>query len=202
MAQRLLLVRHALPDGAPKGAFLGRTDLPLSAEGRRQSSALRPLLRRFKPGACYCSPLLRARQTTEILLDRTNISIQIDDELREIDFGQWERKTFEEVASENARAIKRWSSFEHKFAFPNGESLGGFLARIRRVARRLSADPTETVLVVTHGGVIRSMICRFLRIRPRDYLLFDVAHATCAVIEVFDNKGVLGGLNLSGSEGR
>ena len=200
MAQRLILVRHALPEGAPKGAFLGRTDLPLSTEGQQQASTLLPLLRRFKPGKCYCSPLLRAQQTAEIMLANTDIPFQTDDELREIDFGKWELKTFKEVAGQNTHAIKQWSNFEHTFAFPGGESLGKFLARMRRVQRRLSQDPAETVLVITHGGVVRSLICRFLGIRPRDYLLFDVAHATCAVIEVFNNKGVLSGLNMRGEE--
>ncbi len=200
MAQRLVLIRHGLPKGAPKGAFLGRTDLPLSAEGRRQAIALRPLLRQFKPGVCYCSPLLRASQTTDILLDGSGMDVHVDDALREVDFGQWELMTFEQAAKQSARAVKLLANFDPRFKFPGGESLGGFLARIRRVSRRLSADPAETVLVVTHGGVIRSMICSFLGIRPRDYLLFDVAHAACAVIDVYDNKGVLSGLNLRGSE--
>lgn len=156
----------------------------------------------FKPEACYSSPLLRARQTTDILLQHTGIPIRTDEDLGEIDFGQWEGKTFEEVSRKNARAVKRWAGFEQTFAFPKGESLGGFLARIRRVAHRLSADPAGTLLVVTHGGVVRSMICRFMRIQPQHYLLFDIAHATCAVIEVFDNKGVLSGLNLRRSGDR
>lgn len=150
----------------------------------------------FGPDVCYTSPLVRARQTTEILLEGTSVPIQIDDELQEIDFGQWEHKTFAQIASENANAVKRWVGFDQKFTFPDGESLGSFLARVRRVTRRLSSDPAQTVLVVTHGGIIRSMICRLLGIRPRNYLLFDVAYAACTVIEVFDNKGVLSGLNL------
>ncbi len=196
MAKRLLLVRHALPDGAPKGSFLGKTDLPISEAGRSQSNELRDLITRFAPDVCYTSPLLRARQTTEILLDGTDIPCQIDDELREIDFGQWELKTFEQIAAENGAAVKRWVGFDQKFAFPDGESLGSFLARVRRVTRRLASDQAETVLAVTHGGIIRSMICRLLGIRPRNYLLFDVHYATCAVLEIFDNNGVLAGLNL------
>ncbi len=200
MAKRLLLVRHALPEGAPKGTFLGRTDVPVSLEGQRQAEALRPLLKRFAPDTCCCSPLLRARQTAEILLAKTKIEVRMDDDLQEIDFGQWEGRTFEEVASENARAVKSWANFDHAFSFPEGESLGGFLARMRRTVRRLADDSADTVLVVTHGGVIRSLICRLLRIRPRDYLLFEIEHATGTVIELFDSKGVLSGLNLRGKE--
>jgi len=70
------------------------------------------------------------------------------------------------------------------------------LARVRRSARRLSEDPAEAVLVVTHGGIIRAMICHFLGLRPRQYVLFHIAHAACTVIDLYDGHGVLGGLNV------
>ncbi|HAU38996.1 MAG TPA: hypothetical protein DCX07_14945 [Phycisphaerales bacterium] len=202
MARTLLLVRHACAAGDRRGRFVGRTDLPLSPEGLEQTHKLVPLIRALDPEVCYCSPLARARQTADILLRHLPLPVHIDDDLREIDFGQWECKTFEEVAVEDARAVEQWANFDHRFAFPGGESLGGFLARVRRIAKRLSDDPTSTVLVVTHGGMIRTMICHFLALRPRQYVLFDVAHAACAVIDLFDGRGVLKGLNLVSAEDR
>ncbi len=202
MARKLLLIRHACAEGDLQGRFVGRTDLPLSAEGPEQARKLLPLVRAMQPGACYCSPLLRARQTAEVLLEQTRLPVQIDDDLREIDFGEWECRTFEEIAARNAHAVDRWAAFDHRFAFPGGESLGGFLARVRRSARRLSEDPASVVLAVTHGGMIRELICRFLDLRPRQYVLFDVAHAGCTVIDLFDGRGVLSGLNLTCAEGR
>ncbi len=197
MAQKLLLIRHALAEGAPKGSFLGRTDLPISSAGAGQASKLAKLVRAAKPDACYCSPLLRARQTADVLLEGQSLPIQIKDDLREIDFGDWECKTFEQVATENHRAIDKWAAFDHRFTFPGGESLGGFLARVRRMAKTICEDPASTVLAVTHGGMIRSMICHFLGLRPRNYILFNVAHASCAEIDIFEGKGVLNGLNIT-----
>ena len=201
MARRIVLIRHGCAPGAPTGSFVGRTDLPLSPEGLEQVRGLVPLVRRAAPGVCYCSPLRRARQSGELLCQALSLTARPDEDLREIDFGAWEGKTFEEVAAASPRAVKQWAQFDHKFAFPGGESLGGFLARVRRVARRLAADPADTVLAVTHGGVIRMMICHFLGLRPRDYVLFDVAIAGCAILDVFDGKGVLAGLNLGAREG-
>ena len=202
MARKIILVRHAIAEGARKGSFVGRTDLPLSAQGEEQVRRVVPLLKAAKPQVCYCSPLLRTRQTTDIINKSLRLPVHTDDELCEIDFGRWECKTFEEVAASDARAVKQWAEYDHRFAFPGGESLGGFLARIRRVARRLAGDPADTVLAVTHGGVIRTMICHFLGLRPRNYVLFDVTHASCTIIDVFEGKGVLAGLNLVGQEGR
>jgi broad specificity phosphatase PhoE len=173
----------------------------MSAEGGDQARRLWPLLHTLAPEVCFCSPLLRARQTAEVILKNLHLPVHTDDDLREIDFGAWECKTFEEVVAADARAVKRWAEFDQRFTFPGGESLGGFLARIRRMARRLANDPASTVLAVTHGGVIRMMICHFLGLRPRNYVLFDVAHASCAVIDLFDGKGVLTGLNLGSQEG-
>jgi alpha-ribazole phosphatase len=196
MAQKLIFVRHGCAQGAKPGTFVGRTDLPLSPEGIEQARKLAPAIAAARPAACYCSPLLRARQTGEILLKNTRLALQIDDDLREIDFGRWECKTFEEITAADAGSVKRWAAFDHRFAFPGGESLGGFLARVRRSARRLSEDPAASVLVVTHGGIIRAMICHFLGLRPRQYVLFHIAHAACTVIDLYDGHGVLGGLNV------
>jgi broad specificity phosphatase PhoE len=124
----------------------------------------------------------------------------IDEDLREIDFGQWECKTFEQMAAADAAAVERWAAFDRGFAFPGGESLRGFLARVRRCAKRLCADEAETVLAVTHGGVIRMMICHLLGLRPRQYVLFDVGNAACAVVNVFEGKGVLSALNLRSAD--
>ncbi|MCW5210022.1 histidine phosphatase family protein, partial [Desulfobulbus sp. US1] len=55
---------------------------------------------------------------------------------------------------------------------------------------------TNTVAVVTHGGVIRTMICLALGISPRNYLLFDVQPASLTVLDLFSEGGVLRGLNL------
>ena len=197
MAEKILLVRHAYAEGAPKQSFLGRTDLPLSPVGMDQARKLSRLVRAAKPQSCYCSPLLRAKQTADILLKNLSLPVQIDDDLREIDFGRWECKTFEQVASENAREIEKWAKFDHKFTFPGGESLGGFLARVRRMAKRFCEDPAPVVLAVTHGGMIRSMICHLLRLRPKNYILFDVKHASCVTIDLFDGKGILSGFNLT-----
>jgi broad specificity phosphatase PhoE len=197
MARKLLLIRHARPEGAPTGGFLGQTDLPISSAGMDQARELSRLVRAAKPQACYCSPLLRARQTADILLKGLSLPVQIHDDLREIDFGHWECKTFEQVAAENAREIEQWAAFDHRFTFPGGESLGGFLARVRRMAKRFCEDPADVVLGVTHGGMIRSMICHLLGLRPRNYILFDVAHASCVSIDLFEGKGVLSGFNLT-----
>lgn len=181
--------------------FVGSSDVPISAEGGRQALGLAGSLRAAAPDVCYCSPLVRARQTAEILLQHCPMPIHAEDDLREIDFGRWECKTFDQIAADDPKAVQRWARYDQRFTFPGGECLGGFLARVRRIARRLVREEAATALVVTHGGIIRALICHFLRLRPREYVLFNVAHASCTIIDLFDDKGVLAGLNLRSLEG-
>jgi alpha-ribazole phosphatase len=197
MARRLMLIRHAAPSGGGGDRLLGSTDLPLGPEGITQARALAPALRRRGPAACYCSPLLRARQTADCLIPETPLIVQTDEDLREIDFGLWEGRTFSEIAVENPAAVARWAQFCEDFVFPEGDSIGDFLTRVRRVADRLVHDGADSVLVVTHGGVIRAMICHLLGLPPRQYVLFNIRCATCTTIDLFDGKGVLTGLNES-----
>ncbi len=77
------------------------------------------------------------------------------------------------------------------FAFPGGESLQGFFERIASAADRMVRDPADTVLAVTHGGVIRAMICHLLGLEPRNYVLFAVDYAAAVVLDLFDGSGVL-----------
>lgn len=169
--------------------------MPAAPHGLQQARGLAKLVRSKGPGRCFCSPLVRASQTAEVIGNSTGLRVEVDKDLREIDFGQWEGKTFGQIAAEDPEAIDRWAEFSEEFAFPGGESVGGFLTRIRRAAHHLEEDPADVVVAVTHAGVIRGMICHLLGLPSRHYLLFDVRHAACTTIDLADGKGVLSGLN-------
>jgi broad specificity phosphatase PhoE len=199
MAERLLLLRHARIPAGHAGRLVGATDVPLDAVGRSQARALAGRLRRWSPGACYCSPMQRCRQTAEAAAPE--LPIRFDRDLREIDFGQWENRTFGELERESPGLIDRWAAFGEDFAFPGGETIGEFLGRVRAAAGRLMQDDAQTVLAVTHGGVIRTMICHLLGFESRKYVAFDVAYASTAVIDLHDGRGVLAAMErLDGEE--
>jgi broad specificity phosphatase PhoE len=189
MAKRLLLVRHGRIAAAHAGQLIGATDLPLDAIGERQAVGLSERLARWSPQRCYASPMLRCRQTVAAAIPGGNISF--DDDLREINLGEFEGLTFPEIASRYPSVVAQWAELGDDFVFPGGESLHSFLERVYRAADRLAGDDATTVLAVTHGGVIRAMICHFLGIEPRQYVLFDVGFATTVAIDLFDGRGVL-----------
>jgi alpha-ribazole phosphatase len=192
MANRLLLVRHARIAADHAGRFIGATDLPLDDFGRSQCRGLATRVGGLSPRRCYSSPKQRCTQTAEVLA--RNLPINVDDDLREIDFGRWEDCSFEQVRHTDPDLVDRWATFAPDFTFPGGEGLTEFLCRVRATTDRLVEESAETVLVVTHGGVIRAMICYLLGLAPRQYVLFHVGYAALAVIDLYDGQGVLSAL--------
>jgi alpha-ribazole phosphatase len=195
MARQLILIRHATVPAAYVGRYLGRTDVPLDRRGQDQARALAAALGDAGAAACWCSPLARARQTTELALPGAATPPRIEPDLREIDFGVWENRTFEEIHAADPAAVDRWAALAPDFTFPQGERLAGFVQRIGAVAQRLAADPADTLLAVTHGGVIRTLLCRLLGLDVRHYLAFRVDYASITRLELFDGQAVLTGLN-------
>ena len=189
MANCLVLVRHARPSPDYTGRLVGASDLPLDSAGRVQAAALAARIGPLAPACSFCSPLLRCRQTAEAIGLAT--PLEIDRDLREIDFGRWENRRFEQVAAEEPELVRRWAAFAPDFAFPGGEGLAAFVARVGAAADRLTSIEADTVLAVTHGGVIRTMICHLLGLEPRNYVLFEVDYAAVVILHCFGGKGVL-----------
>jgi broad specificity phosphatase PhoE len=177
--------------------FVGRTDIPLAPEGEDQARALGSLLAALRPGRCVASPLMRARETARLLAEPIGLTVETDPDLQEVDFGAWEGKTFQEVRTADAAAVERWASLSADFGFPGGESLERFSARVRGAADRLASHPSDVVLAVTHGGVIRALLCHLLGLPFQHSFCFDLPYASLTTLDLFGGHGVLTGLNLT-----
>lgn len=196
MAQDILLIRHGSMGTEHDGRFIGRTDLPLSENGRHEAGLVaEALLRRARPSLFMSSPQRRALDTAQGIAEAWASEMEIEPDLREVDFGRWEGKSFEEIAGQDPGLVDQWARHDPEFSFPEGEGLSDFLSRVRRVLRRVRDSGAETVLLVTHGGMIRGVICEVLGLDPSDYLLFEVGTASITTLRLFGEKGVLVELN-------
>ena len=86
----LYIMRHGRTDWNERHKLQGRTDIPLNEDGRRMAEAAREEYRDVPLDVCYCSPLVRAKETAEIVLRGRDILILTDDRLREMSFGEYE----------------------------------------------------------------------------------------------------------------
>lgn len=190
--QHLFLIRHC-PTAVEKGRLVGSTDVPVAEGFESRIAILADLLPRAC--TCYCSPLLRTRQTHKMLCEYGwNREAVIDERIREIDFGRWEMKNFDEISRNEPHMIEGWLAYQ-SFAFPEGESVAGFTARITSWLDEVRHHNDNNIVLVTHGGVIRHLICHALQIPLQNYLLFDVQPASLTTINLFPEGGVLTGFN-------
>jgi broad specificity phosphatase PhoE len=194
MANKVYLIRHGLTEANLESRLVGSTDLPLNEKGRRQAEAMRPMVKRINAGVVFCSPMTRTAQTAKIALDLENPEMEMDDDLREVDFGSWEMMTFEEAWNSDKRLALKWNRGDDDFQFPEGERLASFLGRVANVHTRIYEAEAETALVFTHGGIIGQLICRMLCIPANRHMIFRIPPASITSVEFSDGVGLLTGI--------
>jgi broad specificity phosphatase PhoE len=193
MGSRLILLRHGRT--GLSGRYIGATDVPLSEEGRQQILGLQPALSAMGIDTLMTSPLRRCTESLELL--GLDLPVRHVADLREIDFGRWEGKTFAEIEALDPELVRSWAQGGDDFRFPEGEGIAEFTNRIKAVKNCLLAQDSRTVLLVTHGGVIRSLICELLGLSLDNYLLFQVAKGRYSTLDIHSGGGVLTGFNLA-----
>jgi probable phosphoglycerate mutase len=151
----LILARHGETDWNRENRFQGHADPPLNALGRRQSAELAEALAGETIAHVYTSPLRRAAETAEIVARRLALELETLEPLREIDVGAWSGLTRDEVAARFPEAYARWLD-RAPHGFEDGETYDQLAARVLPAIRSLAGrHPSETLLVVTHGGPSR-----------------------------------------------
>jgi broad specificity phosphatase PhoE len=151
---RVILVRHAQSVWNVEGRWQGHADPPLSEEGEEQARAAAGRIGEF--GAVVTSDLARARRTAAILAPTP--PADADPELREYDVGAWSGRTRVDIEVEWPGELARFDA-GHLESPPDGERRGDFEVRIQRAMTRLARATAgaDRVLVVTHGGVVRTL---------------------------------------------
>lgn len=195
MATQLILVRHGSIGEGWQGRYVGRTDPPLDETGTRQARALARALAGRGIERCFCSPLRRALDTAMQITRPMDRTATVEPDLREVDFGRWEGRTFDEIQKQDPALVDEWAKWDMDFSFPEGERITDFLTRAHALADRLAREEADTLLVVSHGGVIRSMLCHLLGMETRCYLSFEVSPASITALRLYAGKGVLTELN-------
>jgi probable phosphoglycerate mutase len=155
--REIVLVRHAETEWSREGRHTGRTDIPLTEDGRQAARALRPQLARERFELVLTSPLLRARETSELC--GFGESARPREELLEWDYGDYEGLTSAEI---HARRPE-WSLWRD--GCPGGESPGEVGARADRAIAELRAAGGRAI-VFSHGHLLRVLGARWIELAP------------------------------------
>jgi alpha-ribazole phosphatase len=193
---RLLLVRHGNTKLNSGQRFWGKTDVELSDQGIQEAEKLRDRLTKEKINVIYSSNLSRARLTAEIIASRHNVKINSHDELNEISFGLIEGLTFEEIGKRHPELAEVLSKWSVKPKFPGGESLDDLNNRVQAFLKRLQKhNPEETILIVSHAGTLRLIICNLLAIGLEYWRHMRLDLASLSIMETYPEGAVLSLLN-------
>lgn len=154
--RRIILVRHGETTGSSSTRLHGSSDVPLSEQGRDQARDLARALMREPLDLVVSSPLRRAYEAAWIVGGEKPVRLEPD--FREIHFGRWEGLTKEEIKARDPISYDDWQNGVVGFEYPGGEARAAFEERVGRGLARLLAEPARNVLVVTHKGVIRTIL--------------------------------------------
>lgn len=194
---RIFLIRHGETVWNSEMKLQGHADIPLSERGVGQAKALAGRLSSLKISAVYCSDLQRAVETARHIAGTRGLELISLRSLREIDFGQWEGRTFKEIREEYGELVTRWWTNPLNVSIPGGESLGELVSRVVPAVREiLEKHEGHQVAVVCHGGPIRSLVCTVLGMDLNKYWKIRQDNAALNIIDFADwNSGVVSLLN-------
>jgi broad specificity phosphatase PhoE len=150
----VFLARHGETDYNAGRRFQGLLPVPLNETGRAQAAGLAELAAGHGFLKLWTSPLLRARQTAEIVGERIGLAPVEDARLVETDTGDWTDRWFSDMEAEHPEQMAAFRRGDPEFAFPGGESYREQTARVMAALRDIAAD-TRPTLVVCHAMVIR-----------------------------------------------
>lgn len=161
--RRLVLWRHGETDYNAAGRMQGHLDSALTQVGWNQARFAVPALARFEPDLVIASDLRRATDTATVLAESIGVPLRIDKRLRETHLGEWQGMTGAEVDERSPGERERWR-LDSTWAPPGGESRVDVADRAVEVVTDLlrAEEPSETVLLAAHGGLIVALTARLL----------------------------------------
>jgi probable phosphoglycerate mutase len=172
-SQQVVLVRHGETDWTVRMRHTGRTDIPLTEEGRRQAERVGRALRGWRFALVLTSPLKRAAETA--WLTGFGELAQARDDLMEWDYGDYEGRTTPDIR----REVPDWTIW--RYGAKNGETPEQVAARADRVLVEVRSVDGD-VLIVGHGHHLRVLTARWLGLGPAEGRLFALDPATIGVL--------------------
>ena len=166
---RVILIRHGQTKWNVCGRYQGKTDVPLSAEGKEQARQLAAKFPAARVDAVWSSDLQRASFTAECIAAKFALPVNKDAAFREIDFGEWEGLTFAEISARYPYAAEgRFWTNPDTIQIPGGETFAHLQERSVARLRQIVADNDDkTVVVAAHGAINRVIIAEALHMDLR-----------------------------------
>ena len=182
----MILVRHGQTDENVSGRISGQGDAPLNARGREQAALAATTLQPLGVTHIFSSPVVRARQTADILAQHLQVDVAEVADLREVEYGEWEGKFFHDIRQHPI--AQQVFNDPIQAVFPQGESLVAMQQRGVRVIEDVRRQqPQNVVALVSHGDVIRTVLAHYLGMPFNDYRRLNIDPGALSALELFDD---------------
>jgi broad specificity phosphatase PhoE len=190
---RIFLARHPETEANVARRFVGTGDTPYTSLGRGQADALADAIVRFGPDAVLSSPRRRCLEVAERAATAATAALTVTEDLGEIGFGEAEGLTYAEASDLGISMDLPGGPAESAFA--GGESWTGFEVRVRRALGAVTIAGGR-VAIVTHSGVVRSLLTVMLDLPAETAWRFAIAPASVALLTTGEDFAVLEGFGL------
>ncbi len=186
--QRLWLVRHGLTAWNSERRLCGEQDIPLATEGVQQGIWVGQQLSTVPLAAIYTSPLLRAAQTAEYILQQRAMPVPVITipAWREMSFGAWEGLTYAQVAQEFPAESAFFTDPVH-YTPPQGEPFLSLVQRVQGAFEQLvcadTGDMAGDLVLVSHGGPLRALLCWLLALPFTQQWRLPMAHGSLSALD-------------------
>ncbi len=192
---RLLLVRHGETEWNRVARFQGGIDVPLNDNGRKQAQQAAEFLKDVKIDFAVSSPMLRPKETAEIILGHhPNLSLELKEAFREINHGRWEGKLESEIKQEYPDLLHQWQIAPETVQMPDGENLQQVWDRAvtcwDAIVESVGASDTELKLglIVAHDAINKVILCHVLGLSAAS--IWSIKQGNCAVTVIDYSRGL------------
>jgi alpha-ribazole phosphatase len=187
---RLVLARHAEPAEEARGRCYGTLDVGLSPRGAEHAGRLAEALGSIAYEAVYTSPRTRSVETARPLAAARGLTPVVEADLREIDFGRLEGRTYDEIERSEPELFRAWMEAPTRVRFPGGESYDDLRARAVPVLDRIRARHA-CAAVVTHGGVVRAGLAAWLGMPGDAIFRLDQGYCGITIVDWVDETPIV-----------
>jgi len=185
------LVRHGQTSWNETHRFQGWQDIELSNVGMNQAYKISTYFKDIEYDHLYSSDLIRALRTAQIIQAKHDATMTITKGLRELDVGNWEGLTFEEIVESNHGETITNMDDLWKLSREDGESLVQFQERVvKEFEKILVKSEGKDIIIVTHGGVIRVILCYVLKCEMSEINHNKIDNGSITILEISKNKKI------------
>jgi alpha-ribazole phosphatase len=193
----LYLMRHGAIEAAKEKRFIGQIDLPLSPDGRKQSERQGRQLRNIPFSGVWCSDLKRAYETAAIVCRDRDLTLQPVPQLREIHLGQWDGMAMSQIRKALPDLWQARGEDIGHFRPPGAESFADLQQRVVPFIRHIAAQSAGNMLIVTHAGVIRVLLCQVLQMPLSHLFRIHLDYGGLTLIQDINGMSQVKAVNFS-----